>query len=122
LRDRILEEKKIFFMKKFEIGQGLILNESLHGQSEWYKPGVFYLKKRHPIGTLKATNNDLKFLSLRNNLISYDGYYINEIVECHNSYGEVLLCTESKFIPAPLEEVRNDKINMLLKDKLFQVD
>lgn len=122
MRDRILEEKKIFFTKKFEIGQGLILNESLYGQSEWYKPGVFYLEKRHPIGTLKATNNDLKFLSLRNKLISYDGYYINEIVECHNSYGEVLLCTESKFIPAPLEEVRNDKINMLLKDKLFQVD
>jgi hypothetical protein len=114
-------------MKKFELGQALILNKSLYGQSEWYKPGVFYLEKRHPIGTLKATNNDLKFssvraLSLRNKLISYDGYYINEIVECHNSYGEVLLCTESKFIPAPLEEVRNDKINMLLKDKLFQVD
>lgn len=32
---------------------------------------------------------------------------------------EVLICTESKFIPAPIHETREEKINILLKDNLF---
>jgi len=48
-------------------------------------------------------------------LINKDGYWKNELVECHNSLGEVLICTENKFKPAPLEELRDEKINTLLK-------
>lgn len=70
------------------------------------------LKKRHPGGTIKAD-------SYEKNLINEDGTWKNELVECHNSYGEVLVCTENKFKPAPLDELREEKINILLKDNLF---
>ena len=103
---------------EYKIGQLLILDESLKGRADWYKPGVFYLKKRHPSGTIKAT--ELEISNPRNkNLIKEDGTWKNELVECHNSYGEVLVCTENKFIPAPLDELREEKINTLLKDNLF---
>ena len=83
-------------MKKSKIAQPLILLESLK-RTDWYKPGIFYLKKIHPVGTLNK----------------------NELVECHNTYGEVLICHESKLITAPLDELREEKINILLKDNLF---
>ena len=102
---------------KFKIGQALILDESLKGRADWYKPGIFYLKNIYPGGTLKATQNYIN--KKKNKHLIIDGYWKNELVECHNSYGEVLLCTENKFIPAPLEELRDEKINILLKDNLF---
>lgn len=102
---------------KFKIGKALILDESLKGRADWYKPGIFYLKKRYPAGTLKATQNDINKKETKCLII--DGYWKNELVECYNSYGEVVICTENKFIPAPLEELREEKINILLKDNLF---
>jgi hypothetical protein len=107
---------KVKAEKLYKIGQPLILDKSLKGRADWYKPGIFYLKKRYPGGTLQATQNVNK--SENKNLI-INGYYKNELVECHNSYGEVLLCTENKFIPAPLEEIREEKLKILLKDNLF---
>ena len=107
----------IIFMK-YKINQPLILDESLKDRANWYKPGIFYLKKRYPGGTIKAT--ELEILNPRNkNLINNDGTWKNELVECHNSNGELLICTENKFIHAPIHEVREEKINILLKDNLF---
>ena len=102
--------KKKFFMK-FKINQALILHESLkRGDCDWYKPGIFYLKKRYPGGTIKATK--LEISNPRNkSLINNDGTWRNELVECHNSHGELLICTEDKFIPAPIHKVREEKIN-----------
>lgn len=103
---------------QYKIGQALILDESLKDRADWYKPCVFYLKKRYPGGTIKAT--ELEISNPRNkNLIKEDGTWKNELVECHNSHGELLRCTENKFIPAPLDKLREDKINILLKDNLF---
>lgn len=92
---------------KFKINQALILHEYLK-HNHWYKPGIFYLKKIHPTGTLPGFSPSDK-----------NGMNINELIECHNSHGEVLICTESKFIPAPIQETREEKINILLKDNLF---
>lgn len=104
---------------KFKINQALILHESLkRSDCDWYKPGIFYLKKRYPGGTIKATK--LEISNPRNkSLINNDGTWRNELVECHNSHGELLICTEDKFIPAPIHKVREEKINILLKDNLF---
>jgi hypothetical protein len=91
---------------KFKINQPLILHESLK-DADWYKPGIFYFKKIHPVGTLPGFSQNK------------DGTNIHELIECHNAYGEKLICHKSKFIPAPIHEVREEKINILLKDNLF---
>jgi len=79
---------------KFKIGQPLILDESLKDRAYWYKPGIFYLKKRYPSGTVKANKQDY----LKNkNLIDDDGTWKNELVECYNFEGESLICTETTY-------------------------
>ena len=94
-------------MKKFKIGQPFILQESLK-DADWYKPGIFYLKKIHPAGTIEIQNTQDKNTMNK-----------NELFECHNAYGEVLICHESKLISPSLDQLRDEKINILLKDKLF---
>jgi hypothetical protein len=94
-------------MKKFKIGQQFIVKESLK-DADWYKPGIFYLKKIHPAGTIKMQNTQDK-----NTMNKY------ELFECHNAYGEVLICHESKLINPPLDQLRDEKITILLKDNLF---
>jgi len=84
---------------KYKIGQTFIVKESLK-DADWYKPGIFYLKKIHPAGTIEMQNK-------------------YELFECHNAYGEVLICHESKLITPPLDQLRDEKINILLKDNLF---
>ncbi len=42
-------------MKKFKIGQPFILKESLK-DADWYKPGIFYLKKIHPAASIEMQN------------------------------------------------------------------
>ena len=78
----------------FKIGQGLILHESLN---------------RADSGTIKAKKEDY-----HKTYVNSDGTYNNELVECFNLKGESLLVTENKFILAPLNEVRDDKLNVLL--------
>lgn len=100
---------------KFKIGQPLILDESLKDRADWYKPGIFYLKKRYPSGTVKANKQDY----LKNkNLINDDGTWKNELVECYNFEGESLICTESKFKPAQITIalIREIKLNEILFD------
>ena len=94
----------------FKIGQGLILHESLNrADCDWYKPGIFYLKYRYQSGTIKAKKEDY-----HKTYVNSDGTYNNELVECFSLKGESLLVTENKFILAPLNEVRDDKLNVLL--------
>jgi hypothetical protein len=92
---------------KYKIGQTFIVKESLK-DADWYKPGIFYLKKIHPAGTIEMQNTQDK-----NTMNKY------ELFECHNAYGEVLICHESKLITPPLDQLRDEKINILLKDNLF---
>lgn len=94
-------------MKKFKIGQPFIVKESLK-DADWYKPGIFYLKKIHPAGTIEMQNTQDK-----NTMNKY------ELFECHNAYGEVLICHESKLIAPSPDQLRDEKINILLKDNLF---
>jgi len=94
-------------MKKFKIGQPFIVKESLK-PADWYKPGIFYLKKIHPAGTIEMQNTQDK-----NTMNKY------ELFECHNAHGEVLICHESKLINPPLDQLRDEKIKILLKDNLF---
>jgi hypothetical protein len=116
----------------FELNQPLILDESVkYMKADWYRPGIFYIKKRHPGGSIKAnkynhSSADTLWLfsylrygdaewEYKNGELIKEGFWKNELVECHNSSGEVLICTENKFKPAPLEELREEKINILLK-------
>ena len=94
-------------MKKFKIGQPFIVKESLK-DADWYKPGIFYLKKIHPTGTIEIQNTQDKNTMNK-----------NELFECHNAHGEVLICHESKLISPSLDQLRDEKINIILKDKLF---
>ena len=94
-------------MKKFKIGQPFIVKESLK-DADWYKPGIFYLKKIHPAGTIEIQNTQDK-----------NSMNKNELFECHNANGEVLICHESKLISPTLDQLRDEKINIILKDKLF---
>ena len=42
-----------------------------------------------------------------------------ELFECHNAHGEVLICHESFLINPTLDQLRDEKINILLKDNLL---
>ena len=104
-------------MKKSKIGQPLILQESLK-DADWYKPGIFYLKKIHPAGTIEIPITWFPN-HIRKNTQDKNEMNKNELFESHNAYGEVLICHESKLISPTLDQLRDEKINILLKDKLF---
>jgi len=102
-------------MKKFKIGQPFIVKESLK-DADWYKPGIFYLKKIHSAGTIEMQNTINKNIMNKYELFELNKY---ELFECHNAHGEVLICHESKLISPSLDQLRDEKINILIKDNLF---
>lgn len=92
-------------MYRFNIGQALIIHDSLKGRADWYTDDIYYVIKRHPKGSLKNTNPS-----------DESGFNINDIIEVETLSGINLIAHESKFIIAPKNIVREEKLNELLND------
>ena len=92
-------------MYKFNIGQALIIHDSLRGRADWYTDDIYYVIKRHPKGSLKTTNRTDEI-----------GFNINDLIEVETLSGIKLIAHESKFELAPKNIVREEKLNELLND------
>lgn len=95
-------------MYRFNIGQALIIHDSLKGRADWYTDDIYYVIKRHPKGFLKNTTNQSGY--------DESGFNINDLIEVETLSGINLIAHESKFIIAPKNIVREEKLNELLND------
>lgn len=92
-------------MDKFNIGQALIIHNSLKGRANWYTDDIYYVIKKHP----KHEYDESGFHSGRL------PRYINDLIEVETLSGIKLIAHESDFIIAPKNIVREEKLNELLK-------